>query len=762
MAAPLLCRRDVAPRRGSRIILCGQAIEIDWPVVTFQDDPRFDARRHEVPPTQPASGNPNQRYRYWLRPGLGERPERAQLEKLVRQFVVHYDGLISASDCFHVLQDERGLSAHFLIDNDGTIYQTLDLGLMAYHAKGVNSLSIGAELCNRGRVRPEERGYYQRHAMCRDQREAVVHGQRFLMWDFTEAQYRAMVALARALQRLLPGLPAAFPASSGDLIRGCIADVARFSGYLGHYHVTRNKPDPGCFDFVRLCRELRQRARWFFCPQQIEPALCPQEVAPSSSAAEQQIRSVLDADGAEPDAAPETYPLAPDRALGPRWSAGADLHLPAAAHVYSPLPGHVVAARQPTDEGAESAGFVLSRHTVHLAGREESFFLLLLHAAPTSERAPWVRRLSPDLAAALKEGQAVCPNAPIEAGEVLGGLSGPRLHVQVLARSEITAAAAPGRFRLVDASGSGIYTEEPRALPQPRRSLAVRYRSEFGLSDDYMQLLRRGAEFSRLSRNQQRLRYRDAVQPLLFWTPELSEKAGLPSDFIVWHYHPLEFLPWLAEQLGATTESAVRREDGTDSGLRIGELDDVHDGDDFLVEEDLPELPDPKSAARRRSESGGQDPWAGTRLDLASTAACLITAGAAGLLFGIIRRRQQLAQKAAGRAPTAAPHRGAGDSRREPCLVPLQGTVRQQVPITGQLLIGSGASAASSLVVADAAVSRQHCRITATPRGLVLEDLGSRNGTFVNGQRLTAAHLLRDGDVIALGNLTRLRFKGRG
>ena len=29
-----------------------------------------------------------------------------------------------------VLQNERGLSCHFLLDNDGTIYQTLDLALM--------------------------------------------------------------------------------------------------------------------------------------------------------------------------------------------------------------------------------------------------------------------------------------------------------------------------------------------------------------------------------------------------------------------------------------------------------------------------------------------------------------------------------------------------------------------------------------------------------------------------------------------------------
>ena len=51
----------------------------------------------------------------------------------------------------------------------------------------------------------------------------------------------------------------------------------------------------------------------------------------------------------------------------------------------------------------------------------------------------------------------------------------------------------------------------------------------------------------------------------------------------------------------------------------------------------------------------------------------------------------------------------------------------------------------------DLDVSSRHAAIVRKPEGFVLQDLGSRNGTFVNGQRITGDTLLRAGDVIGLG-----------
>jgi pSer/pThr/pTyr-binding forkhead associated (FHA) protein len=54
-------------------------------------------------------------------------------------------------------------------------------------------------------------------------------------------------------------------------------------------------------------------------------------------------------------------------------------------------------------------------------------------------------------------------------------------------------------------------------------------------------------------------------------------------------------------------------------------------------------------------------------------------------------------------------------------------------------------------------VSRHHARIRVSRDGVTIDDLQSRNGTFLNGERLTAAVPLADGDEIGLGLIT-LRF----
>jgi predicted component of type VI protein secretion system len=52
----------------------------------------------------------------------------------------------------------------------------------------------------------------------------------------------------------------------------------------------------------------------------------------------------------------------------------------------------------------------------------------------------------------------------------------------------------------------------------------------------------------------------------------------------------------------------------------------------------------------------------------------------------------------------------------------------------------------------DSEVSRRHAAIRSAGGSLAIEDLGSTNGTFVNGERITVATVLRDGDSVRLGN----------
>ena len=55
-------------------------------------------------------------------------------------------------------------------------------------------------------------------------------------------------------------------------------------------------------------------------------------------------------------------------------------------------------------------------------------------------------------------------------------------------------------------------------------------------------------------------------------------------------------------------------------------------------------------------------------------------------------------------------------------------------------------------------VSRRHARITVSPTGALLEDLGSKNGTFLRGEPVDTAHSLGDGDEIRVGSVV-LRFR---
>lgn len=74
-----------------------------------------------------------------------------------------------------------------------------------------------------------------------------------------------------------------------------------------------------------------------------------------------------------------------------------------------------------------------------------------------------------------------------------------------------------------------------------------------------------------------------------------------------------------------------------------------------------------------------------------------------------------------------------------------------------QLVIGRDSS--SSIAINDAEVSRKHARLNFQGGKYVIEDLGSTNGTFVNGQRLAASVVLKSGDVVSLGEQIVLLYE---
>ena len=257
-------------RPSGNLIVCGRSYQIDWPLVNWYDNPSFSAyykgcykgKSGAAPtspyPFSPAKGLGQMLTRFRERRLMGGTKDLKRLQEIIRQFVIHHDGCQSSADCFHVLHDERGLSVHFLIDNDGTIYQTLDLVEGAFHATGVNEISVGVELCNRGKVELDGPEFYKRKfGINRDIARVQIHRSNYEMWAYTPGQYGAMFALGKALSKILPNLPQVFPEYNGYILPTWMAEPRGFAGYLGHYHVTNQKWDPGAFDFKLLCQKIK-------------------------------------------------------------------------------------------------------------------------------------------------------------------------------------------------------------------------------------------------------------------------------------------------------------------------------------------------------------------------------------------------------------------------------------------------------------------------------------------------------------------------
>lgn len=281
-------------RRGDEIVVCGQLFHTGTTVVTWMDPGGYDAYRVErrfgpieessYEKTKDKIKSPN---RYSMRK-VGLTPEQVEkvrgggwdlplLQEVVDQFVIHYDVAGTSKTCFRVLQDERDLSVHFMLDLDGTIYQTLDLKESAWHATIANGRSVGIEIANMGAYpridnpsinrwygkdaegktritlpNPELLPAKSRDLVLRPSRDQPVsgkiHGRELQQYDLTPQQYQALIKLTATLCTVLPKIKCDYPrGADGKLLLGKLPDeeFKKYHGVLGHYHVQLNKTDPG-------------------------------------------------------------------------------------------------------------------------------------------------------------------------------------------------------------------------------------------------------------------------------------------------------------------------------------------------------------------------------------------------------------------------------------------------------------------------------------------------------------------------------------
>jgi N-acetyl-anhydromuramyl-L-alanine amidase AmpD len=322
---------DRLPRQGDEIVIAGQYFHTGAPVVLWTDPGGYDAYRVErrfvpldkaewaITEKEWAAKNdgtvvmPN---RYGMRQsGLSDADKErirgggwslAEMQDRLDQFVLHYDVCGTSRQCFNILHDHRGLSIHFMIDVDGTIYQTLDLKERARHATIANDRSVGVEIANMGAYpaakastlndwyakdangqtflkfppRFGDGGLRVKDLVFRPARNepvvGEVQGMTLTMYDLTPQQYASLAKLSATLCTVLPKIRPDYPRdASGALITRTLPEpeFTAFTGILGHYHVQQNKQDPGPamnWDWLvsetRRLMENRPRAQPFVGP----------------------------------------------------------------------------------------------------------------------------------------------------------------------------------------------------------------------------------------------------------------------------------------------------------------------------------------------------------------------------------------------------------------------------------------------------------------------------------------------------------------
>ena len=291
--------RPAAPvaRHGDEIIVAGQLFRTGTRVVTWMDPGGYDAYRVErrFSPFEKSGWEDSKaevKYlttpnRYNLRRvGLtDEEVERVRgggwdlptLQKVVDQFVIHYDVCGTSRQCFKILHDMRGLSVHFMLDIDGTIYQTLDLKERGWHATSSNTRSVGIEIANMGAYRASEKsplkdwyaqdeqgtritiperfgdgGVLTKNFVGRPARpdlvRGVLQGSQLEQYDYTPQQYQALVRLTAALCKVFPKITCDYPRDEqGKMVTGKLPDdvLENTQGVIGHFHIQANKVDPG-------------------------------------------------------------------------------------------------------------------------------------------------------------------------------------------------------------------------------------------------------------------------------------------------------------------------------------------------------------------------------------------------------------------------------------------------------------------------------------------------------------------------------------
>lgn len=242
LEADLLAKEEYKPARRNKrkgekaIIYNGERFSINWDRVILWDE----------------------RGGFKCKPGTyydwSDKPARKPI-----QFVNHWDATLSSELCAKIIS-KRGLSMHFLVDNDGTIYQLMDIQDPAFQAgsKFWNVNSIGVEISNAFYLKYQDwyvkRGFGERPIM----EGYELNGRKVEKHlGFYPVQLQALAALWAAIS----------DATGINLdvcdVKGYCESCAKgeYNGFINHFNLTKNKIDCASLDMEYVLELAKQNSQ---------------------------------------------------------------------------------------------------------------------------------------------------------------------------------------------------------------------------------------------------------------------------------------------------------------------------------------------------------------------------------------------------------------------------------------------------------------------------------------------------------------------
>jgi N-acetyl-anhydromuramyl-L-alanine amidase AmpD len=338
------------------LIVCGQQVEIGRRVVSFLEAgaPNFYLAQQEGGQELLSP-----------RAGVPETADLSLLASKVQFIILHHDATWNSQACFQVLKN-RNLSTHLMIDGDGTIYQPADLRDSTWHAGGIfNQIGIGIDMNNVATLellRDSDTGRrYQegRGGLITNQ----IHGARITSTGYTEAQYQSLVAVIVGLHKVLP-LIKLFPPldASGEVINTKLVNAWQFKGWMGHWHISADKWDPGPgFDWRRVMVGIHGERNSM--PVELPGAAKLQDVFSASEVFQIAEKFYLNAESSQSG----FYPISTSQA----WHSGINLQVNPRDPVYCMANGQIVAVRNAQAVELGHANFVLVRHKIRSKPKEQ-------------------------------------------------------------------------------------------------------------------------------------------------------------------------------------------------------------------------------------------------------------------------------------------------------------------------------------------------------------------------------------------------------